>query len=98
MTMMNRLGTLFAAGCIVACGGGADGELGPDAGPAVDAGLDDGGADASPDAPGTEPTARVLYPLDRRHSPITDEVVARLATMAAAPRANQVFMKVGDSI
>ena len=97
--MMKQLAAVFAAGCLVACGGGgADGNA-DDADAGVDGGNAEPGEDAGIDAPTDPgPLGRVLYPLDRRHSPITPEVVQRLSTMAAAPRANQVFMKVGDSI
>lgn len=71
-----------------------------DAGPARDAGVDaetdaatDAGADAGPPGP-------VLYPADRRHSPLPADLVDGLAAVAARDDglADDVFMKVGDSI
>jgi hypothetical protein len=79
-----------------------------------DASVDAGArADAGPDA-GLEPDARVdggrprdaavlgpvLYPADRRHSPLVPELVDGLRAVAVVEPAlaDDVFMKVGDSI
>ena len=67
-----------------------------DAGTPSDASRDDatgaGGSDAG------SPSAIVLYPEGRRHSPITAQVAAHLAAIAGAATAPRVFAKVGDSI
>jgi lysophospholipase L1-like esterase len=69
----------------------------------------DGGA-VPPDAAGDEtisdggteppgPPPHVLYPIDRRHSPITPEIVDRLTALAAASTGKPlVFAKIGDSL
>lgn len=56
----------------------------------VDAPVNTGDASVAPAAP-------VLYPLGRRHSPITASVAARLSAIGHRGTAN-VFAKVGDSI
>lgn len=78
-----------------------------DAGLPIDAARDphgDGGptaADAgAPDAGPPPPSGPVLYPADRRHSPITADLGAdlRAAALRGPSLAADVFMKVGDSI
>lgn len=65
----------------------------------ADAGMADAGGDAAAPADSGPPPA-VLYPTDRRHSPITAELATRLREVAGADEAlaGDVFMKVGDSI
>lgn len=102
--------------CALAATGCGDDGAATDAGPAdagapdgrADAGIVDAGAlaDAAgadggpPDAGAATPRGPVLYPTGRRHSPLTDDLVARLREIAAeAPtHRDDVFAKVGDSI
>jgi hypothetical protein len=90
---------------------GCDGEVIPrggdaatDAGAGADGSVRDGGTDAGADADaGVDagaPSGPVLYPADRRHSPITVEMAGDLSEVAARDDAlaDDVFMKVGDSI
>ena len=63
----------------------------------------DAGSDASPGAADAAvdplPAQRVLYTFDRRHSPITPELVDRLAAVGStATGGDLVFAKVGDSM
>jgi hypothetical protein len=87
--------SMFAlAGGLTACGSSPDdpGNVPPDA-------SGDGGSD--PGDGGVEPPAspRVLYGFDRRHSPITRDVMERLRAIASASSGDQrVFAKVGDSM
>ncbi len=81
-------------------GGGSDAALDParDAGPGDrDAGPPDA---ATPDAGPPPPSGPVLYPADRRHSPITADLAEdlRAAARRGPSLADDVFMKVGDSI
>ena len=64
-----------------------------DAGPRIDARVD-----AALDAGIPPPAGLVLYPLGRRHSPITSRVASHLASIASASTAPDVFAKVGDSM
>lgn len=67
-----------------------DDPRGPDAGVVVDGDVPDGGTTVRP---------RVIYPANRRHSPLTDEIVARIGDiMLNAAGAERVFAKVGDSM
>ncbi|MGN6104940.1 MAG: SGNH/GDSL hydrolase family protein, partial [Kofleriaceae bacterium] len=53
----------------------------------------------APDGAVEPPVGHLLYPTDRRHSPISAAVVARLAAIAAtAPQSLDMFAKLGDSI
>jgi hypothetical protein len=61
----------------------------------------DARTDARADAPrdaAPPPVGSVLYPLGRRHSPITAAVAARLAAIPDASSVANVFAKVGDSM
>jgi peptidoglycan/LPS O-acetylase OafA/YrhL len=70
-----------------------------DAHPGDDASLVDGGRDGTLylDAAEEVPGSAIWYPPDRRHSPITAAIAARLAAIAPGHQA-RVFAKVGDSI
>ncbi len=66
--------------------------------PALDAGAMSSEPDAGAPTPDAGPSV-LLYPLDRKHSPLTAEVVTslqRIAARSTTRRAN-VFSKVGDS-
>lgn len=58
----------------------------------------DGALDAPIDAAMPPPSGAVLYPVGRRHSPITSSVAQRLASIGGASSAPDVFAKVGDSM
>lgn len=78
-------------------GAAEDAGEGPSDAGATDAGDEDGGPGPS-DAGGTEPGV-LIYPFDRTHSPLTEDVAAHLRTIAALKpsRAGDVFSRVGDS-
>lgn len=102
------LGLALASLLVFACSDGAPTDRFVDAADAgsadADAGIADADVppmDASPGDAGPPPvTGPVLYPVGRRHSPLTADLVERLnATLAAGPAgADDVFAKVGDSI
>lgn len=98
--MRRALLLVLLAGCDAPIGapdgGGDAGATVEDAG--IDAALRDGGdADAGPLDAG--PRGRVIYPFDRRHSPITEDVAAGLRGIRAREPAMQddVFAKIGAS-
>ena len=62
-----------------------------------DAPVTDGGKDGTAHDGDTQPPGAILYPTDRRHSPITAAVVQRLQAIAPQHQP-RVFAKVGDSI
>lgn len=80
---------------LIACGSSSSSGQEPGHGP--DAGLQaDAGAVAV-----TPPATRTLYPFDRRHSPITEDIAQYLFSIDrahAAAGAERAFMKVGDSM
>jgi hypothetical protein len=92
---MFRIAVLFAFGCTTAPG--ADAAI--DAA-SFDAGVieGDGGEpdlDAGADAGPLPPSGPVLYPNDRRHSPITADIASALRSIAGG---RETFSKMGDSI
>jgi hypothetical protein len=103
------LWALAVAG-LAACDGSGGGDTAP--GTLADAGIDvdlDAMVDAAmpiadayvppDDAAPAGPPPRVLYTPDRRHSPITQEIVDRMsALVTATPRQERVFAKIGDSM
>jgi hypothetical protein len=98
---LGSVATLPALGLAVglaACGSSGGGDSAPDGiDPRPDAGVQ---GDSNDDAP-IAPRAHVIYPLDRRHSPITPELVEYFASIDGAnvvPGAERAFMKVGDSM
>ncbi len=109
---LRSLGVLLVIALLSSCrnggGAGSDASLADDAvGFPIDALPGDGApdVDASIDAPPLPPDAPpppspsvVIYPENRRHSPITPAIAARLQVIAsAAARDARVFAKVGDS-
>ena len=70
----------------------ADGRVAVDSAPA-----DAAQADAAADG-GTPGSGHVLYPEGLLHSPITSDIAAHLAAIAASPAQARVFAKVGDSM
>ncbi len=58
----------------------------------------DARVDAAVDAGAPPPAGVVLYPLGRRHSPITARVASHLTSIESASSAPNVFAKIGDSM
>ncbi len=83
---------LFAACSSSPRDAAADAAPGDDAPPMVDAAYD-----GIPVPDGSVPLGPIIYPADRRHSPITTAVAQRLQTIAPGHQP-RVFAKVGDSI
>jgi hypothetical protein len=78
-------------------------DAGNDVDPVVDAAVDAAmpmeDAYVPPDdAAPVGPPARVLYTPDRRHSPITQDIVDRMSAVKGTSRQEQVFAKIGDSM
>jgi hypothetical protein len=74
---------------------GADAAI-VDAGAGLDAATDDAGMlDGGP----PPPSGPILYPFDRRHSPVPQDIAdGWMAIAGSAARAEDVFSKIGDSI
>ncbi len=96
---LSGLVIMLAAGCGAGPSGtGDDGGGGGD--DAMVDGTGDGGTDAQdPDGGTMTVEGTVLYPENRRHSPITPGIAMRLQALAAATAHDpRIFAKVGDSI